>query len=54
MPLADVVNACFNEKLLTVVAGDNVMRLIPPLNASEEELSEAVDRISNALKHLKV
>ena len=50
VPLGDVVNACFAEKLLTVVAGDNVMRLIPPLNVTDEELSDAVDRISRALK----
>lgn len=48
-PLGDVVNACFDEKLLTVVAGDNVMRLIPPLNVTEDELVDAVNRVSSAL-----
>jgi acetylornithine/N-succinyldiaminopimelate aminotransferase len=52
-PLAEVVNACFAEKLLTVVAGDNVMRLIPPLNVSDEELQDAADRIGAALTRLK-
>jgi acetylornithine/N-succinyldiaminopimelate aminotransferase len=51
--LADVVNACFAEKLLTVVAGDNVMRLIPPLNVTDEELVDAVDRVSAAFAKLK-
>ncbi len=46
--LGDVVNACFDEKLLTVVAGDNVMRLIPPLNVTDDEISDAVARISAA------
>jgi acetylornithine/N-succinyldiaminopimelate aminotransferase len=53
LPLADVVNACFAEKLLTVVAGDNVMRLIPPLNVTAEELVDAVNRISSAFTKLK-
>lgn len=52
-PLGDVVNACFDEKLLTVVAGDNVMRLIPPLNVTDEELVDAVNRISTAFAKLK-
>jgi acetylornithine/N-succinyldiaminopimelate aminotransferase len=51
-PLAEVVNACFAEKLLAVVAGDNVMRLIPPLNVTDEELGDAVERISKALGKL--
>ena len=52
-PLGDVVNACFDEKMLTVVAGDNVMRLIPPLNVTDEELVDAVNRISAAFTKLK-
>ncbi len=52
-PLGDVVGACFDEKLLTVVAGDNVMRLIPPLNVTDEELVDAINRISSAFTKLK-
>lgn len=52
-PLGDVVNACFDEKLLTVVAGDNVMRLIPPLNVTDDELVDAINRISSAFAKLK-
>jgi acetylornithine/N-succinyldiaminopimelate aminotransferase len=40
------------EKLLTVGAGDNVVRLMPPLNISDEDLSEAVRRLSRALKSI--
>ncbi len=40
------------EKLLTVGAGDNVVRLMPPLNISDEDLAEAVRRLSRALKSL--
>ena len=52
-PLADVVNGCFDEKLLTVVAGDNVMRLIPPLNVTDDELVDAINRVSTALTKLQ-
>jgi acetylornithine/N-succinyldiaminopimelate aminotransferase len=48
-PGGDVINACIGEKLLTVGAGDNVVRLLPPLNVTEEELSEAVRRLGAAL-----
>ena len=50
--LGDVVNACFEEKVLAVVAGDNVMRIIPPLNISDEDLVEGIDRIARGLKRL--
>ena len=49
-PAGDVVKACMGEKLLTVGAGDNVVRLMPPLNISDEDLGEAVARLSRALK----
>lgn len=49
----DVISACMDEKLLTVIAGDNVMRLIPPLNASDDELTDAVDRITRAFAKLR-
>ena len=45
----DVVNACVAEKLLAVGAGDNVVRLLAPLNVSEEELGEATRRLGQAL-----
>jgi acetylornithine/N-succinyldiaminopimelate aminotransferase len=51
-PSGDVINACLGEKLLTVGAGDNVVRLLPPLNVSEAEISEAVQRLSAALSRL--
>jgi acetylornithine/N-succinyldiaminopimelate aminotransferase len=51
-PMGDVGNACIAEKLLTVGAADNVIRLLPPLNVTEEELSEAVRRLSQAFARL--
>jgi acetylornithine/N-succinyldiaminopimelate aminotransferase len=51
-PAGDVVKACLGEKLLTVSAGDNVVRLVPPLTVTEAELAEAVARLSRGLKVL--
>ena len=51
-PMGDVVNACAEEKLLTVGAGDNVVRLLPPLNVTEQELTEATRRLGQALARL--
>jgi acetylornithine/N-succinyldiaminopimelate aminotransferase len=48
-PMGGVIDACADEKLLTVGAGDNVVRLLPPLNVTEAELGEAVDRLGRAL-----
>ena len=52
VPSGDVVKACMSEKFLTVGAGDNVVRVMPPLNVTEAEVSEAVKRLTHALKHL--
>jgi acetylornithine/N-succinyldiaminopimelate aminotransferase len=51
-PMGEVVAACSAEKLLTVGAGENVVRLLPPLNVTEAEISEAVQRLSSALKRV--
>jgi acetylornithine/N-succinyldiaminopimelate aminotransferase len=48
-PMNDVVDACIGENLLTVGAGNNVVRLLPPLNVTEEELAEATRRLGAAL-----
>jgi acetylornithine/N-succinyldiaminopimelate aminotransferase len=49
-PALDVVKACTAEKFLTVAAGDNVVRLLPPLNVLEGELAEGVARLSRAIR----
>ena len=51
-PVADLVKAALGEKLLLVGAGDNVVRLLPPLNASDDEIAEAIERLSRALSKL--
>jgi acetylornithine/N-succinyldiaminopimelate aminotransferase len=48
VPMAQLVDALRAEKLLTVAAGENVVRLLPPLIVSEEEIDQAVDMIDRA------
>jgi acetylornithine/N-succinyldiaminopimelate aminotransferase len=48
VPNNEVVDALRAEKLLTVAAGDNVVRLLPPLIVSEAEIADAIERIDRA------
>jgi acetylornithine/N-succinyldiaminopimelate aminotransferase len=48
VPNGDLVDATRAEKLLTVAAGDNVVRLLPPLIVSEAEVIEAIARLDRA------
>ncbi|MEQ8481830.1 MAG: aspartate aminotransferase family protein [Hoeflea sp.] len=48
----DLVMALRNENLLAVPAGENVVRLLPPLIVSAEEIREALHRIEAALEML--
>ncbi len=45
----DVVKALMADGLLTIPAGDRVVRLLPPLNVSPAEIDEALLRIGRAL-----
>ncbi len=49
----DLVAAGYDELVLTVPAADNVIRLLPPLNISDAEIAEAVDRLDRAAARLK-
>jgi acetylornithine/N-succinyldiaminopimelate aminotransferase len=48
VPYGDLSNALRDEKLLSVGAGDNVVRLAPPLTVDEAEIAEAVARVDRA------
>jgi acetylornithine/N-succinyldiaminopimelate aminotransferase len=48
VPSGDLVTALRNEKLLTVGAGDNVVRFLPPLVVTEAEIEEGVARLDRA------
>ncbi len=47
-PAAEMVDELRAEKMITVAAGDNVVRLLPPLVINEEEIAEAIARIDRA------
>ncbi|MXQ08677.1 acetylornithine/succinylornithine family transaminase [Alphaproteobacteria bacterium GH1-50] len=44
----DVVSAGYAQHVLTVPAGDNVVRLLPPLTITDDEIAEAVNRLDRA------
>jgi acetylornithine/N-succinyldiaminopimelate aminotransferase len=52
VPAAELVDALRGQKMITVAAGDNVVRLLPPLIITEEEIDEAVHRIERACEQL--
>jgi acetylornithine/N-succinyldiaminopimelate aminotransferase len=52
VPSGDLVGALREEKLLTVGAGDNVVRLLPPLIIGEAEIEESVRRLERACVRL--
>jgi acetylornithine/N-succinyldiaminopimelate aminotransferase len=47
-PNGELVEAMRAEKLLAVAAGDNVVRLLPPLIIEEPDIADAIDRIDRA------
>jgi acetylornithine/N-succinyldiaminopimelate aminotransferase len=53
VPTAQLVDALRAEKLLTVAAGENVVRLLPPLVVSEAEIDQAVDMIDRACTRIE-
>jgi acetylornithine/N-succinyldiaminopimelate aminotransferase len=48
VPSADLVTALREQKLLTVGAGENVVRFLPPLIVTEAEIEESVARLERA------
>jgi acetylornithine/N-succinyldiaminopimelate aminotransferase len=47
-PNTELVDALRAEKLLAAAAGDNVVRMLPPLIIEEPDIADAVDRIDRA------
>jgi acetylornithine/N-succinyldiaminopimelate aminotransferase len=52
VPAGDMVTACREAGLLTVPAGDNVCRLLPPLIIDDTHVTEAGDMVEAACKAL--
>ena len=53
VPPADFAEAALEQKLLTIPAGDNVVRVLPPLVVTDEELDEGVRRLDAACEAVK-
>ena len=49
----EMVDALRAEKVIVPAAGDNVVRLLPPLVISEQEVFEAVDRVARAASRIE-
>ncbi len=45
---SNVLQACYDQQLCAVPAADNVLRLLPPLNISEADIAEALNRLDKA------
>jgi len=52
VPVGELVTALRDEKMITVPSGDNVVRLLPPLIVSEQEIAEAIARLDRACARL--
>ena len=53
VPNTELVQQLNLRRLLSVGAGDNVVRLVPPLTVSELEIDEALDKIDAACRALE-
>jgi acetylornithine/N-succinyldiaminopimelate aminotransferase len=53
VPNGELVDALRAEKLLAVAAGDNVVRLLPPLIAEEADIAEGIARLDRAATALE-
>jgi len=49
VPAADVVNAAYRHGLLILSAGANVVRLLPPLTITPEEIDLLLEKLRAAL-----
>ncbi|WP_298853381.1 aspartate aminotransferase family protein [uncultured Ruegeria sp.] len=49
----DVVNAGYDNRVITVPAADNVIRLLPPLTLTEDDIAQAVIRLDKAAKQIE-
>jgi acetylornithine/N-succinyldiaminopimelate aminotransferase len=52
VPVGELVDALRAEKVIAVAAGDNVVRLLPPLIINEQEIAEGIERLDRACAHL--
>ncbi|AXI44176.1 aspartate aminotransferase family protein [Sulfitobacter sp. SK011] len=51
-PNTDIVTAGYAHEVITVPAADNVIRLLPPLTITDEEIAQAIARLDDAAASL--
>ncbi len=49
----DVVNAGYDNEVITVPAADNVIRLLPPLTLTEDDIAQAMIRLDKAAAQIE-
>ena len=52
LPNTEMQNAAVGEGLLTVAAGENVLRLVPPLIVRQAECDEALELLERAARRV--
>ena len=52
IPNLDLLNAAYGEEILVAPAADNVIRLLPPLNISDDDIATAISRLDIAATSL--
>jgi acetylornithine/N-succinyldiaminopimelate aminotransferase len=53
VPNTEFQAMALEHKLLTIAAGDNVIRLLPPLIVSDDDISEAVHKLEMTCRSLE-
>jgi len=53
VPNTALQGAAMDQHLLTIGAGDNVVRLLPPLVVNDADVAEAVNRLDRACRALE-
>lgn len=51
VPIGEVITELIESGLLTLIAGDSVLRLLPPLTVSEVEIDHALEKIKYVLEN---
>lgn len=54
VPNVDLMKAAVKERILTVCSGENILRLLPPLNVTVDEIDEAVARFEKACASFQI
>jgi acetylornithine/N-succinyldiaminopimelate aminotransferase len=53
LPNTELQAAALDQHLLTIAAGDNVLRLLPPLIVTDADIADAVNRLDRACRGLE-